>query len=75
MLLAVAYIVVMTAICIIGTELAAEVQDVMISLQVGALILFAGVALYKVYDATAPAGSSKPDLEWLSPFAIVPPDA
>ena len=72
MLLAVAYIVVMTAIC---TELAAEVQDVMISLQVGALILFAGVALYKVYDATAPAGSSKPDLEWLSPFAIVPPDA
>ena len=48
----------MTAICILGTELAAEVQDVMIVLQVGALLLFAGVALYKVYDGTAPEGST-----------------
>jgi amino acid transporter len=46
------------------------VQDVMIVLQVGALILFAGVALYKVYDGTAPEGSSKPELDWFSPFAI-----
>jgi amino acid transporter len=70
MVLAVAYIVVMTAICIIGTELAAEVQDVMIVLQVGAMLLFAGAALYKVYDGSAPEGSTKPDLDWLSPFAI-----
>ena len=70
MILAVVIIVVMTAICIIGTELAAEVQDVMIVLQVGALLLFAGVALYKVYDGTAPEGSTKPELDWLSPFAI-----
>jgi amino acid transporter len=28
------------------------------------------VALYKVYDGSAPEGSSKPELEWLSPFAI-----
>ena len=70
MILAVAYIVVMTAICIRGTELTASLQDVMILLQVGALILFAVAALYKVYDGTAPEGSSKPELEWLSPFAI-----
>jgi amino acid transporter len=70
MLLAVAYIVVMTAICIRGTELTADLQDVMIVLQVGALLLFAGVALYKVYDGSAPEGSSKPELSWLSPFAI-----
>ncbi len=70
MALAVAYIVVMTAICIIGTELAAEVQDVLIVIQVGALLLFAGVALYKVYDGSAPEGSTRPDAEWLSPFAI-----
>jgi amino acid transporter len=70
MVLAVAYIVVMTAICIIGTELAAEVQDVMIVVQVGALLLFAGVALYKVYDGSAPEGSTRPEAEWLSPFAI-----
>ncbi len=70
MVLAVVYIVVMTAICIIGTELAGELQAVLIVLQIGALLLFAGVALYKVYDGTAPAGSSKPELDWLSPFAI-----
>ncbi len=70
MVLAVVYIVVMTAICIIGTELAADVQDVMIVLQIGALLLFAGAALYKVYDGSAPEGSTKPELDWLSPFAI-----
>ena len=70
MALAVAYIVVMTAICIRGTELTASVQDVMILLQVGALLLFAVVALYKVYDGSAPEGSTKPELDWLSPFAI-----
>jgi len=70
MALAIAYIVVLTAICIIGTELAAEVQDVLIVLQIGALLLFAGVALFKVYDGSAPEGSTKPELGWLSPFAI-----
>jgi amino acid transporter len=70
MILAVAYIVVMTAICIVGTELAAGLQEILIVMQVGALLLFAGVALYKVYDGTAPEGSSKPQLDWLSPFAI-----
>jgi amino acid transporter len=70
MVLAVAYIVVMTAICIRGTELTADLQDVMIVLQIGALLLFAAVALYKVYDGSAPAESSKPELDWLSPFAI-----
>jgi amino acid transporter len=68
--LAVVYIVVMTAICIRGTELTASVQDVMIVLQIGALMLFAGVALFKVYDGTAPEGSTRPQLDWLSPFAI-----
>ena len=63
MVLAVAYIVVLTAICIIGTELAAELQEILIVLQIGALLLFAGVALYKVYDGSAPEGSTKPELE------------
>ena len=57
MALAVVYIVVMTAICIRGTELAARLQDVLIVLQIGALLLFAGVALVKVYTDDAPAGS------------------
>jgi amino acid transporter len=70
MVLAVTYIVVMTAICIIGTELTARLQDVMIVGQVGAMILFAAVALGKVYAGDAPEGSEKPQLDWLSPFAV-----
>jgi amino acid transporter len=70
MALAIAYIVVLTAICILGTELTAVLQEILIVLQVGALLLFAGVALYKVYDGGAPEGSTRPDLDWLSPFAI-----
>jgi amino acid transporter len=70
MVLAVSYIVVLTAICIVGTELAAGLQEILIVLQVGALLLFAGVALYKVYDGSAPDGSTRPDADWLSPFAI-----
>jgi amino acid transporter len=70
MVLALVYIVVMTAICIRGTEVTADLQDVMIVLQIGALLLFAGVALYKVYAGKAPEGSSRPQLDWLSPFAV-----
>ena len=68
--LAVAIIVVMTAICILGTELSARVQNVMIIGQIGALLLFAGVALAKVATDDAPAGSLDPELSWFSPFAV-----
>ncbi len=70
MILAVAIIVLTTAICIAGTELSARVQNVMIVGQVGALLLFAGVALGKVYSGDAPPGSVRPRAEWLSPFSI-----
>ena len=68
--LAVAIIVVMTAICILGTELSAHVQNVMIVGQVGALLLFAVVALAKVASDDAPDGSLDPELSWFSPFAV-----
>ena len=68
--LAVAYIVVLTAICVIGTELSARVQNVMILAQVGALLLFAVVALAKVWGGDAPEGSIDPSLSWFSPFEI-----
>jgi len=70
MVLAVGIIVVMTAICILGTELSARIQNVMIIGQIGALLLFAGVALFKVYGGDAPSGSERPGLEWFSPFAF-----
>ena len=51
--LAVANILVMTVVCILGTELSARIQNVMILAQVGSLLLFAIVALAKVYGGDA----------------------
>ena len=73
--LAVAIILVMTAICILGTELTSRVQDVMILAQVGALLLFAVVGLGKVYSGDATADSIDPSWSWFSPFAIDSTDA
>ena len=68
--LAVVIIAGMTAICVIGTELSARVQNVMIFAQVLALLLFAVVALVKVAGGDAPEGSLDPSASWLSPFAL-----
>jgi amino acid transporter len=68
MIFALIIIAVMTAICVIGTELSAAVQRVMIFAQVGALLLFALVALIK-------GGALTPELSWFSPFAIDSPNA
>jgi amino acid transporter len=68
MVFALLIIAIMTAICVIGTELSAAVQRVMIFAQVGALLLFALVALIK-------GGALTPELSWFSPFAIDSPNA
>jgi amino acid transporter len=68
--LACAVIVVMTAICVIGTELSARLQNVLTLFQVFALLLFATVALVKVFSGDAPEGSVKPEASWFSPFAV-----
>ena len=65
---AIIIIAVMTAVCVIGTELSAMVQRVMIFAQVGALLLFALVALIK-------GGAITPELSWFSPFAVDSPNA
>ena len=65
---AIIIIAVMTTICVIGTELSAMVQRVMIFAQVGALLLFALVALIK-------GGAITPELSWFSPFAVDSPNA
>src|SRR5262245_22828711 len=73
--LAVAYIVVLTAVCVIGTELSARVQNVMILAQVGALLLLAAFALGKVYAGEATPESIEPSLSWFNPFEIESRDA
>ena len=69
-ILAVLIIAAMTAICVIGTELSAKVQNVMIIAQVVALLVFAAVALIRVFGGTAPESSITPELSWLNPFAL-----
>jgi len=68
--LAIAYIVVLTWVCILGTELSARLQNVMILAQVGALLVFAGVALAKVWGGDAGPQAIDPSWSWFSPFAV-----
>lgn len=67
---AVLIIAAMTAVCVIGTEISARVQNVMIVAQVVALLIFAAVALFRVLGGTAPESSISPELSWLNPFAL-----
>lgn len=67
-LLTVLLIVVMTGLCVIGTELSAKVQNVLILAQVAFLLVFVIVALYRVYAGTTSFDSVRPSAEWLNPF-------
>ncbi|MFE0646973.1 APC family permease [Streptomyces sp. NPDC059534] len=67
-LLTVLLILVMTAVCVIGTELSAKVQNVLILAQVACLLIFVGVALYSVYGGTSKYDAVEPSLSWLNPF-------
>ena len=59
-LLATVIIIVVTAICVIGTELSARTSRIMIGAQVGALLLFAVVALVKVFGGDGADGLDRP---------------
>ncbi|MCM2577683.1 APC family permease [Streptomyces meridianus] len=67
-LLAVLLILLMTLLCVIGTELSARVQDVLILAQVVFLLVFVVAALYRVYAGTSPFDSVEPELKWMDPF-------
>ncbi|MFD5567462.1 APC family permease [Streptomyces cadmiisoli] len=68
--LTVLLILVMTAVCVIGTELSARVQNVLIVAQVACLLAFAVVALYRVYTGTGTPESVEPSITWLNPFGF-----
>ena len=65
--LTVALIIVMTAICVIGTELSAHFQDVLIIAQVLALLAFAGTALYGGLSGTSTASTDLGDFVATTP--------
>ena len=66
--LAVLLIIVMTAICVFGTEVSARLQNGLIIVQVLALVVFAVVALVKVANDTSSLDSTPLSLSWLNPF-------
>ena len=63
MILTLVIIAAMTTICVLGTELSAMVQRVLIIFQVVALLMFAVVLLFS-------GGPLTPELSWISPFAV-----
>jgi amino acid transporter len=67
---AVLWIAIMTWICYRGIELSARIQQVLLSAEVLILGVFAVVAFVKVYGSHPPAGSIKPSLDWINPFAM-----
>jgi amino acid transporter len=71
-LVGVAWIVVMTAIVVIGIELSARTQVGLLAAEIFTLALFAIVALIKVYAGSAPAASIDPSISWLNPFSLSP---
>src|SRR5829696_5235850 len=68
--LGIAWIAVMTVICVIGIEVNARTQRWLLAAEIVTLAAFAGVALVRVWAGDAPAGAIDPSLSWFSPFAI-----
>lgn len=67
-LLTVLLILAMTALCVIGTEISAKVQNALILAQVVFLMVFVVVALYRVYGGDTGSASPRPSVDWLNPF-------
>ena len=67
---AVLWIAIMTWICYRGIELSARIQQFLLGAEVFILGLFSVVAFVKVYGSHPPAGSIKPSLDWINPFAM-----
>jgi amino acid transporter len=68
--LGVAWIAIMTLICVIGIEVNARTQRWLLAAEIATLAAFAAVALVRVWAGDAPAGAIEPSLSWFSPFEV-----
>jgi amino acid transporter len=68
LLVGVAWIVVMTAICYVGVEISANLQKVLLGVEVVVLVIFSVVAFVKIGAGKAPAGHLTPSAQWFNPF-------
>jgi amino acid transporter len=66
----VVWIAVMTLICYIGIEISANLQKVLLTIEIVVLFLLAVTALVKVYGGTAPNVSSEISWSWFNPAQI-----
>lgn len=64
------WIALMTYICYRGIEVSARIQYALLTIEIITLVLFAVVALTKVYSGHAPAGSVHPHWSWLWPGGL-----
>ena len=69
------WIALMTLICYIGIEISANLQKVLLTIEVVMLFVLAVTALVKVYGGTAPGVSSHIEWSWFNPFKIDSVDA
>jgi amino acid transporter len=68
LVLTVALILLMTWICVLGTELSAHLQNGLIIAQTLALLVFAAVAIVRGVTGNSPLGGLDPSWSWLNPF-------
>jgi amino acid transporter len=68
LVLTVALVLLMTWICVLGTELSAHLQNWLILAQTVALLVFAAVALVRGLSGDSPLGGLTPAWNWLNPF-------
>ncbi|MFN8017332.1 MAG: APC family permease [Acidimicrobiales bacterium] len=64
------FILAMTWICVTGIELSARSQVLLLGTEILVLVGFSVMAIAEVYGSDPPAGSVKPSLSWINPFAI-----
>ena len=70
LLVGVAWIVVMTYICYVGIELSARLQQFLLTIELIMLLVLSIVALVKVGNNSAPAGSVSFAWSWFNPMHI-----
>ena len=72
LLVGVLFIVVLTYVCYRGIEVSARVQQVLLSIELVMLAVYAVVALVRVGTGHAPAGHLVPSMSWFNPTTVSP---
>jgi amino acid transporter len=68
LLVGIAWIVVMTAICYVGIEVSANFQKALLGIEITMLLILSIFALVKVGNGTAPPGHLTVSASWFNPF-------